>query len=330
MSEPGRETVLQLCPVLPATQSVLHAKYAIVQLPSGAPAGELDGWFASQGAAVRGVVTDGHLGITTALAERLPGLGVVAINGVGYDRIDLAAMRRLGVRVSNTPDVLTDDVADLAIALMLNVMRRLPAAEAHVRAGSWPHAQPALARPASGLRYGIVGLGRIGQAIATRLAGFGGSIAYTGPRPKQSTHRYHDDLRDLAVASDVLFIATAASAETANIVDRDVLAALGPQGVLVNVARGSIVDEGALVEALVRNRIWGAGLDVFVDEPHVPAALFGLPNVALAPHVGSATAETRAAMGRLMLDNLEAFFTGKPLLTEVVERSVSLRSAREN
>ena len=317
MTEPRRETVLQLCPVLPATQSVLDAAYTILRLPSGVPDAERDAWFEAHGAAVRGVVTGGHLGIETPLAERLPHLGIVVINGVGYDRIDLAAMRRLGVRVSNTPDVLTDDVADLAIALMLNVMRRLPAADAHVRAGSWPQAQPALARRASGLRYGIVGLGRIGHAIAGRLAGFGGSIAYTGPRPKQSAHRYHDDLRDLAAASDVLFVATAASAATANIVDRAVLDALGPQGVLVNVARGSIVDEAALVAALVEHRIWGAGLDVFADEPHVPEALRGLSNVALAPHVGSATAETRAAMGQLMLDNLAAFFKGEPLLTEV-------------
>lgn len=318
MSEPGRETLLQLCSVLPATQSELDARYRVVRLPSDAADRERHAWLETHGTTIRGVVTGGHLGIETALAERLPALGIVAVNGVGYDRIDLAAMRRLGVRVTNTPDVLTDDVADLAIALMLNVMRRLPAAEAHVRAGSWPSAQPALARRASGLRYGIVGLGRIGHAIADRLAGFGGSIAYTGPRPKQSPHRYHDDLRALAAASDVLFIATAASAATENIVDRDVLAALGPQGVLVNVARGSIVDEAALVEALVERRIYGAGLDVFAREPHVPDALLDLPNVALAPHVGSATAETRDAMGRLMLDNLAAFFSGEPLRTEVL------------
>jgi lactate dehydrogenase-like 2-hydroxyacid dehydrogenase len=267
---------------------------------------------------VRAVVTGGHLGIETALAERLPNLGIVAVNGVGYDRIDIEAMRRLDVRVSNTPDVLTDDVADLAIALMLNVMRRLPAAEAHVRDGSWPTAQPALARRASGLRYGIVGFGRIGQAIAVRLAGFGGSIAYTGPRRKQTPHAYHDDLRALAAASDVLFVATAASAATARIVDRAVLDALGPQGVLVNIARGSIVDETALVEALVERRIWGAGLDVFENEPHVPSALLGLENVSLAPHVGSATGETRQAMGALMLDNLAAFFDGRALPTQVV------------
>ncbi len=313
------ETLLQLCPVLPATQTVLDRTYTVLRMPSrDAPEAERNAWLDAHGAKVRAVVTGGHLGIETALAERLPNLGIVAVNGVGYDRIDIEAMRRLDVRVSNTPDVLTDDVADLAIALMLNVMRRLPAAEAHVRDGSWPTAQPALARRASGLRYGIVGFGRIGQAIAARLAGFGGSIAYTGPRRKQTGHTYHDDLRALAAASDVLFVATAASAATARIVDRAVLDALGPQGVLVNIARGSIVDETALVEALVERRIWGAGLDVFENEPHVPPALLGLENVSLAPHVGSATGETRQAMGALMLDNLAAFFDGRKLPTQVV------------
>ncbi len=306
--------LLQLCPVLPKTQAALEAGYDVVRWPE---AGH-DAWLAAHGADIDAVVTGGHLGIETSVAERLPGLGIVAINGVGYDRVDLDAMKRLGVRVSNTPDVLTDDVADLAIALMLNVMRGLPAAERHVRDGLWPDTQPALARRASGLRYGIVGLGRIGQAIARRLAGFGGSIAYTGPTRKETPHRYHAGLRDLAAASDVLFVATAASATTRGIIDRPVLDALGPQGVLVNIARGSIIDEAALVEALVEHRLGGAGLDVFENEPHVPAALLGLPHVALAPHVGSATAETREAMGQLMLANLAAFFAGRELPTPVV------------
>lgn len=309
------EKLLQLCAVLPATQAVLDARYDVLRWPDAAGR---DAWLAEHGATVRAVVTGGHLGIETALAERLPSLGIVAINGVGYDRVDLDAMRRLGVCVSNTPDVLTDDVADLAIALMLNVMRGLPAAERHVREGLWPTSQPSLARRASGLRYGIVGLGRIGQGIATRLAGFGGSISYTGPKPKQSPHHYHTKLHDLAAASDVLFIATAASGATKGLVDAAVLDALGPQGVLINVARGSIVDEPALVEALATHRIWGAGLDVFDDEPNVPEALLTMPNVSLAPHVGSATAETRDAMGKLMLANLEAFFAGTSLPTPVV------------
>lgn len=313
-----RPTLLQLCPILPATQDALDNAYTVLRMPSRAtPAAECQAWLDAHAAGVRAVVTGGHLGIDTALADRLPGLGLVAVNGVGYDRIDLDAMRARGIAVSNTPDVLTDDVADLAIALMLNVMRGLHEAEAHVRRGDWPHAQPKLARRASGLRYGIVGLGRIGQAIARRLSGFGGSIAYTGPNRKVSEHRFHADLLGLAAASDVLFIANAASAATHRLVDRAVLDALGPQGVLVNIGRGSVVDEEALIEALRDGRLWGAGLDVFANEPEVPDALRALPNVALAPHVGSATGETRVAMGRLMLDNLEAFFAGRPLPSRV-------------
>ena len=307
--------LLQLCPLLPSHQQALDQRYAVHRWPEPA---QRDGWLDQHGADVRAVVTGGHQGIEHALATRLPSLGIVAINGVGYDRVDIDAMRAAGVRVTNTPDVLTDDVADLAIALMLNVMRRLPAAERHVRDGLWPSAQPALAHRASGRRYGIVGLGRIGHAIAARLAGFGGSIAYTGPSPKRTEHTYHAELRALAEASDVLFIATAASGQTRGIVDGSVLDALGPEGVLINIARGSIVDEPALVAALLEGRLGGAGLDVFADEPNVPEALLALPQVALAPHVGSATAETREAMGQLMLDNLEAFFADRPLLTPVV------------
>ena len=307
--------VLQLCALLPSTQAALDARYDVHRWPGPAmqEAGRRE-----HGRGGRGLVTGGADGIDRALAARLPDLGIVAINGVGYDRVDLPAMQAAGVRVTNTPDVLTDDVADLAIALMLNVMRRLPAAERHVRDGLWPGGNPPLARRASGLRYGIVGLGRIGQAIAARLAGFGGSIAYTGRQPKPSEHAYHEDLRALAAASDVLFVAAAASSETRGLIDRAVLDALGPRGVLVNIARGSVVDEPALVASLLEQRLGGAGLDVFADEPNVPAALLSLPNVALAPHVGSATGETREAMGRLMLENLHAFFAGRPLPTAVV------------
>lgn len=307
--------LLQLCPLLPATQAMLDSRYMVHRWPEP-PLQQA--WLQEHAADVRAVVTSGHHGLDAALAARLPSLGIVAINGVGYDRVDIEAMRHAGVRVTNTPDVLTDDVADLAIALMLNVMRSLPAGERHVRDGLWPQAQPGLARRASGLRYGIVGLGRIGMAIATRLTGFGGSIAYTSQTQKPVGYAYHPDARSLAAASDVLFVATAASAQTKGLIDAAVLEALGPTGVLINIARGSIIDEPALVQALVEQRIGGAGLDVFADEPNVPEALLALPHVALAPHVGSATAETREAMGSLMLENLEAFFAGMPLPTAVV------------
>lgn len=309
-----RPRVLQLVKMLPAIQAELDAHYAVVRLP---PVEEAP-WLAAEGPAIRAVVTNGQAGIDDRLLDALPALEIVAISGVGYDRVDLERAHARGIRVTNTPDVLTDDVADLAIALMLNAMRKLHAAERHVREGHWPHHGLPLARRASGLRYGIVGLGRIGTAIARRLGGFGGRIAYTGPRPKEVAHDYHADIVALARESDVLFVATPGSAATRHLIDRAVIEALGPTGVLVNISRGSVVDEDALVEALVAGRLGGAGLDVFAQEPHVPAALRALDQVALAPHVGSATGETRHAMGRLMLDNLTAHFAGRKLLTPVV------------
>lgn len=311
-----RPMLLQLCDLMPSVQARLDAGYAVHRWPRDESARQA--LLVEVGPQVEAVLTAGNLGIDTALAQRLPKLRIVAIHGVGYDQVDLPAMQALDVRVTNTPDVLTDDVADLAIALMLNVMRRLPAAEAHVRAGDWAADNVPPARRASGLRYGIVGLGRIGTAIAARLGGFGGSIAYTGRARKSVSHDFHDTLLALAAASDVLFVAAAASVATVGLIDRAVLDALGPQGVLVNIARGALVDEAAMVAALLEGRIWGAGLDVFEREPTVPEALLHLPNVALSPHVGSATVQTRAAMGSLVIDNLDALFAGKMLPSRVV------------
>ena len=311
-----RPTVLVLSPVMTSIATVLEERYDCVPWPHDEAA--RDALIAERGEAIEAAVTSGHTGMPTALARRLPRMKLVAINGVGYDQVDTEEMRGLGIRVTNTPDVLTADVADTAIGLMINAMRQLPAAERHVRQGHWPKGASPLARTASGKRYGILGLGRIGLAIAERLAGFGGTIGYTSQTRKSAPYQFFPDVRSLAEASDVLFVANAATAATRKMVDRTVFDALGPEGVLVNVARGAIVDEDALVEALVEKRILAAGLDVFANEPHVPDALFALENVALAPHVGSATHETRAAMGHLMLDNMEAYFAGKPLPSAVV------------
>ncbi len=309
------EKILQLASVTPRIQKVLEERYDVHQMPK---AHELDAWLQAHGSMVHGVVTSGGHGIDTALAERLPKLGIVAINGVGYDRVDIDAMKSLGIKVTNTPDVLTDDVADLAIALMINVMRGLVEADSHVRSGKWLQGTQALKRTASGRRYGIVGLGRIGHAIAHRLSGFGGAISYTSQSRKPVDYKFHADARSLAAASDVLFVATAASAATAKLIDRPVLDALGPEGVLVNIARGSVVDAAARGAALVEHRLGGAGRDVFADEPNVPPSLLAMPHVVLAPHVGSATHETRHAMGSLMMENLDAFFAGRELPTQVV------------
>ncbi len=307
--------ILQIAPLMPAHQSALDARYTVHRLFSAPDKGAM---LAQHGAGVRGVVTGGGTGIAPDVAAALPALEIVAINGVGYDKVDLDDARRRGYRVTNTPDVLTDDVADLAIGLAIATMRQMVLGDRHVRAGKWPAGELPLGSKMSGRRYGIFGLGRIGLAIARRLEGFGGSIAYSSRTRRDVPYAYHDSLLALAEASDVLILAVAASAETQAVVDRAVLDALGPQGVLVNIARGSVVDEPAMIAALAEGRLGGAGLDVFADEPRVPEALWAMPNVVLMPHIASATHDTRRAMGDLMLANLDAHFAGAPLPTPVV------------
>jgi lactate dehydrogenase-like 2-hydroxyacid dehydrogenase len=263
---------------------------------------------------VRAVVTGGSTGIRPAVFDALPALEIIAINGVGTDAVDLRRAGDRGVRVTTTPDVLTDDVADLAFGLILSVSRQLCVGDRYVRKGDWGNrmAGPPLARGVHGKRLGIVGLGRIGRAVARRGFGFSMQIAYTGPRlHEDAPYRYEPSLRRLAVDSDFLVLTTTGGPDTQRIVDRSILAALGPSGVLINVSRGSVVDEDALVAALLAGQLGGAGLDVFRAEPHVPSELFGLGNVVLEPHVASATVEARLAMGELVLANLEAHFAGR-------------------
>lgn len=308
--------ILLLSTLLPAQERALEERFT-VHRPAGN--GEKAAFQRDVAPRIRGVVTGGSTGIGNDLVAQLPALEIVAINGVGFDKVDLELARARGYRVTNTPDVLTDDVADLAIALMLMLSRRLVSADRFVRAGRWLNGEFPLATRASGRRYGILGLGRIGRAIAARLEGFGGEIAYCTRTPVSDVpYAYHDTVAGLAAASDVLIVAANASPSTRHIVDAAVLDALGPTGALVNIARGSLVDEHALIDALIEGRIAGAGLDVFEAEPKVPQALINLSNVVLAPHVGSATAETRGAMGDLVLANLDAHFAGKPLPTPVV------------
>ncbi|SFK27015.1 Lactate dehydrogenase [Sphingomonas sp. NFR04] len=263
----------------------------------------------------RAIVGGGQLQLGAEMLERFPTLEIVAINGVGYDGLDLDALRARGVRVSTTPDVLTDDVADLAIGLMLAVQRRIAANDALVRRGGW---KAPLGRHASGRRIGIFGMGKIGAAIAARAAPFAREVLYTARSAKSVPWRYLPDIAALAEESDVLILAAPGTAATSHIVDAAVLDKLGPAGVLVNVARGSLVDEDALVTALWAGTIAGAGLDVFADEPHVPEALRSMEQVVLAPHQGSATAETRAAMAALVLANLDAHFAGEDLPTPLL------------
>jgi len=262
----------------------------------------------------------GKNGIDAATMDAMPDLKMISLAVVGYDQVDLDHARARGIRVTNTPDVLTDDVADLAMGLMLAVARRLPAQDLYVRQGRWPiEGDPPLARRASGRRIGVLGLGRIGQAIAARARPFASEIGYfsRAPRAEGADYHYFDSPRALAAWSNVMIVVVAGGAGTAGLVDRDVIEALGPEGTLINVARGSVVDEDALVAALVDGRLGAAGLDVFADEPLVPEALMRLDNVVLLPHQGSATWETRKAMGDLALANLAAFFEGRPLFTPI-------------
>ena len=275
----------------------------------------------SADAAARAIVavTSGVWGVRSEHLDRLPSLGAVVNFGVGYDSTDVSEANRRGVIVSNTPDVLTDCVADTAVGLMIDVMRGLSAADRFVRHGEWASGRvPVLARRVTGARVGILGLGRIGLAIAHRLEPFDATISYHNRREREDVaYAYAASPLELARGCDVLVLAAAGGVGSRHMVDADVLDALGPDGFLINVARGSVVDERALVIALEEGRIAGAGLDVFADEPQVPAALLGHDDVVLLPHVGSATLETRAAMTDLAIANVERFLADGTLVTPV-------------
>ncbi len=270
---------------------------------------------------IRGIAGGGESKVSRALMDQLPALEIISIMGVGYDGVDVAAALERRVPVTHTPGVLNDEVADLAIGLMLSVARRIPQADRYVRAGRWAAEGPMpLARKMSGARLGIVGLGRIGQAIASRAQAFGMSIAYTGRSAKADlAFDYYPSARALASQVDFLVVITPGGAGTRHLINAEVLQALGPKGYLINVARGSVVDEAALVHALQQGVIAGAGLDVFEKEPDVPDALKALDNVVLTPHMASATLQTRIAMADLAVANLRAHFAGKPLLSPVPE-----------
>jgi lactate dehydrogenase-like 2-hydroxyacid dehydrogenase len=248
----------------------------------------------------------------------MPSLRAIIHFGVGYETTDVAHARSRGIAVSNTPDVLTDCVADLAVGGLIDVLRRLSAADRFVRRGDWRNGQFPLAVKVSGKRVGILGLGRIGQAIAHRLTAFDCALSYHSRHQVPDTpYTYATSPEALAESVDVLVVATSGGPATAGLVSADVLTALGPNGYLVNIARGSVVDEPALVTALTSGAIAGAALDVFVDEPNVPNPLLGMDNVVLLPHIASATVETREAMGKLAFRNLHQFLTDGTLVTPV-------------
>ena len=306
---------LQLCPLSDYLAAGLATRLELV------PWFELDdaarsAFLANRASECRLVLTGGHIGCPSELMQALPALELIAINGVGFDKVDLALAAARGVAVSNTPDVLTDDVADLAVGLIIAQMRGIAAGDAFVRAGRWTAGELPLGRKVSGKRFGIVGLGRIGSAIAARLAPFG-PVAYTSRSAKNCPYTHMADLAELAHWADCLIVACPANAATANLIDARILGEIGPRGLLVNIARGSIVDEPALVEALASGALGFAALDVFAHEPQVPLALREAANTVLTPHVGSATGETRIAMADLVLANVDAFLGGAPLPTPV-------------
>jgi len=271
----------------------------------------------SRADAIRAIVTRSNLEVPASLVERLPKLEIIATNGVGYDLIPLALAASRGIVVTNTPDVLNAAVAELCIGALLSLLRRLPQADRYVREGRWAQANFPLTSSLAGKQVGIVGLGRIGKDIARRLEPFGVTLAYHGRSDQQLAWRFEPDLVALAREVDILIVAAPGGRETARMISAPVLDALGPQGYLVNVARGSLVDEAALLAALREKRIAGAALDVFDNEPDIDARFFGLENVLLMPHIGSATRETRAAMAQLMLDNLRSWFGSGRVLTPV-------------
>ncbi len=301
--------ILQLVPLRPEVQKELEARYRIHSKAD----------FDKVAGLVRGCVTNGHSGPPPEMIDRMPKLEIIASASVGYDGIPVEYARSKGIPVTNTPDVLNDDVADLAIALMIMTARRLVASDSYVRTGKWPKGgEYPLAQKASRKRVGVLGMGRIGKEIGKRAEAMNNTIAYHSRRPAAGVpYKHYPDLVELAKDSDFLLVIIPATPQTSKIVNKAVIEALGPTGILVNVARGAVVDEDALVEALKSGKLGGAGLDVFAQEPQVPKELFGMDNVVLQPHVGSATYETRRAMSQLVLDNLDAKFAGKPLFTEI-------------
>lgn len=309
--------ILLIEPMMAEIERRLDADYEVIRLFQ---ADDRAACVARHAAGIRAVVTGGGSGVAPSIMAALPKLEIVAINGIGTDAVDLHEAARRGIRVTTTPDVLTDDVADLALALILAAARQLCVGDRYVRDGGWTRREPlALAHSVGGKRLGIFGMGRIGRAVARRAAAFGMAIAYTDLLEiAELPYRFVADVATLAGDSDIFVVAAAGGAGSRGVIGRAVFDALGPDGLLINVARGSIVDELELVAALTEGRLGGAGLDVFVDEPNVPAPLLALPNVVLQPHRASATVETRLAMGDLVLANLAAWFAGGEVVTPVV------------
>jgi hydroxypyruvate reductase len=299
-----------------ATMATLQADFT-AHLLADAP--DRNAFLKQHAPQVRGLATFGPMPVDGKLMDALPKLEIISNFGVGVDAINLDDAKKRGIIVTNTPDVLNEAVADTALALILNTVRRFPQSEVYLRGGHWAARGPyPLANDVGGKTLGVLGLGRIGEAIAKRAVACGMKIRYHNRKRKDVAYPYDADPVTLAKESDVLLVVTPGGAETSKIVNAQVLDALGPQGYVVNIARGSVIDEPVLLRYLQEKKIAGAGLDVFADEPRVPPEFFTLDNAVLFPHVGSATQETRKAMGDLQIENLRLHFAGKPVKTRVV------------
>ncbi|OAY36667.1 glyoxylate/hydroxypyruvate/pyruvate reductase 2KGR [Manihot esculenta] len=309
--------VLMTCPpFFPYLLEQLEKRFTLYKLQN---APDKTQFINSHKNSIRAIVGSGGFGADAKLIDQLPKLEIISSHSVGLDKVDLPKCKEKGIRVTNTPDVLTDDVADLAIGLMLAVLRRLCESDRYVRSGKWKKGVYKLTTKFTGKSVGIIGLGRIGMAIAKRAEAFSCPISYYSRTEKRDVkYKYYPSVVELAANCQILVIACALTEETRHIVNREVINALGPMGVLINIGRGPHIDEPEMVSALLESRLGGAGLDVFEDEPNVPEQLFRLENVVLLPHVGTATVETRKAMADLVVGNLEAHFSNKPLLTPVV------------
>jgi lactate dehydrogenase-like 2-hydroxyacid dehydrogenase len=305
--------ILQTGKLHTSCETALSERYTVHKLHEQA---DPEAWLRENGARIR---AHAGSGVQADLMDKLPNLEIIASFGVGYDNIDTKAAKERNIRVTNTPNVLNDAVAELTIGLMIALARRIPQGDQFVRQGKWPSGNMGLFTELTGKTVGILGLGRIGKEIATRAQAMKMRVVYTGRKRQPSEpHVFYESLTEMARDSDWLVVIAPGGRSTDGIVSREVLEALGPKGMLVNVARGTLIDEPAMLELLQNGGLGGAALDVFVDEPKVPEAFFALENVVLSPHQGSATHQTRDAMGALLLANLEAHFAGEPLISAVV------------
>lgn len=316
MTDKPLAPIVAFGPLYPYVTQELERRFTVHAVAADADLSALS----AEARSARAMVSFGSVGAPAAIMDALPKLEMIGLFSVGYDKVDVDHARAKGIRVTNTPDVLTDDVADLAVGLLYATVRNIAANDRMVRAGDWARGvKPALSGRLTGSRIGILGLGRIGRAIAKRLEPVAGEILYHNRRQVADAPYHHvADPIDFARRSDVIIVATSGGPEAAKLVGATMLDALGPDGVIVNISRGRVIDEEALVAALADRRIAGAGLDVFVNEPHVPEALFAMDHVVLQPHQGSATVHSRKAMAELVLANLDAHFAGKALPTPVV------------